>query len=363
LGVGWKTATLAAVLAVIALTVWAAVAAGVVKGPTGVVAGAVLTALAAVVAGYVPGIREAVLHRRAEAARLEADEAADQEALRRAGELPGSGPAGLLDPRRQLVGFTGRESDLDELLAWCRDREPHGVRLVTGPGGVGKTRLSVELCARLGADQWRCVRVGDGEEASALAAARRGWPSRVLLVVDYAETRIGLGSLMRAVVTDPGPVRVLLLARSAGERRDRLAAADPAVRELLAGAGGNEPLPAAVSEELSNEDLVRAAVPVFAAALSVPVPSQVWVDVGPGAVWLLDLHAAALVAALRSAGAGSPVRVRVGDVLDELLGHEERFWQGTADRLGLLAADDGDGCWVAAADRGGGGAAGRRFAG
>ena len=46
-GVGWKMATLAAVLGVVALTVWAAVAAGAVKGPGGVVAGAVLTALAA----------------------------------------------------------------------------------------------------------------------------------------------------------------------------------------------------------------------------------------------------------------------------------------------------------------------------
>jgi hypothetical protein len=44
---GWRMATLAAVLGVIALTVWAAVAAGVVKGPTGVLAGAVLTALSA----------------------------------------------------------------------------------------------------------------------------------------------------------------------------------------------------------------------------------------------------------------------------------------------------------------------------
>ena len=76
------------------------------------------------------------------------------------------------------------------------------------------------------------------------------------------------------------------------------------MRELLAAAGGDEPLAAAVSQELSNEDLVAAAVPVFAAALGVPAPGRVLVEAGPGAVRVLDLHAAALVAVLRSTGAG-----------------------------------------------------------
>ena len=147
--------------------------------------------------------------------------------------------------------------------------------------------------------------------------------------------------MLRAVAADAGPVRVLLLARSAGEWRERLAAAEPAVRELLAGAGGDEPLAATVSGELSNEDLVAAAVPVFAAALGVPAPERVLVEAGPRTVRVLDLHAAALVAVLRSARARGPVRVSVGDVLDELLGHEERFWQGTAGRQGLLGGPTG----------------------
>jgi hypothetical protein len=215
-GVGWKIATLALVLWVVTLTVWATVAAGVIKGPWGPLAGAVLTALAAVAAGYVPVIRDGVLHRRAELTRRDEDAAAAREELRRAGELAGDGPAGLLDPRRGLVEFIGRERELAGLLAWCHDWRARGVRLVTGPGGVGKTRLSVELCARLEPQGWRCVRVGDKAEATALAAARRAWSGPVLLVVDYAETRLGLGELLRAVAAEAGPVRVLLLARSAG---------------------------------------------------------------------------------------------------------------------------------------------------
>jgi hypothetical protein len=132
-----------------------------------------------------------------------------------------------------------------------------------------------------------------GEEASALAAARRRCLGRVLVVVDYAETRIGLGGLLRAVAGDAEPLRVLLLVRSAGEWRDRLAPGEPAVRELVAGEGGDEPLAAAVSGELSSEDLVALAVPVFAAALGVPPPDRVVADAAAGAVRVLDLHAPA----------------------------------------------------------------------
>jgi hypothetical protein len=188
-----------------------------------------------------------VLRRRAELTRRREDAAAAREELRRAGELTGGGPAGLLDPRRGLVEFTGRERELAGLLAWCQDGRARGVRLVTGPGGVGKTRLSVELCARLEPCGWRWVRAGDQEEAAALAAARRGWPGPVLLVVDYAETRPGLGELLRAVAAEAGVVRVLLLARGAGEWWDRLGGGEPAVRTLLARAGAGEPLPVAVS--------------------------------------------------------------------------------------------------------------------
>lgn len=248
-GVGWKLPTLAAALWVVALGVWAGVAAGPIGGPWGAVAGSVLTVLAGVVTAYMPSFRDEFRQRAAEHAKA-------QEALRRASELPAGGPAALLDPRRGLVGFIGRERELSGLLDWCEDGRTRGLRLVTGPGGVGKTRLSVELCARLEPRGWRWVRAGDGQEASALAAARREWPGRVLLVVDYAETRIGLGELLRAVAADAGPVRVLLLARSAGEWWDRLVGAEPAVRELLAGAGADEPLPVAVSADLSNEELV-----------------------------------------------------------------------------------------------------------
>jgi hypothetical protein len=64
-------------------------------------------------------------------------------------KAPPQSRARLLDPRREVVGFVGRESELAELAAWCQDNRAGRLRLVTGPGGVGKTRLAVELASRM----------------------------------------------------------------------------------------------------------------------------------------------------------------------------------------------------------------------
>jgi len=97
------------------------------------------------------------------------------------------------------------------------------VRLVTGRGGVGKTRLALQVAAGWDAPGRVWLMVAARREAGALAAARGVTTGPVLLVVDYAETRAGLGDLLRAVLEDQGRVRVLLVARSAGEWWERLA--------------------------------------------------------------------------------------------------------------------------------------------
>src|SRR5690606_32434600 len=109
-----------------------------------------------------------------------------------------TGPAQLLHPARGVVPFVGRERELAELLAWCADPQAGRLRLLTGPGGVGKSRLAAELAARLG-PEWGGLEVRDDSEAEALARWREADPRRpVLIVVDYAETRTGLaGCCMR----------------------------------------------------------------------------------------------------------------------------------------------------------------------
>ena len=144
-----------------------------------------------------------------------------------------------------------------------------------GQAGVGKTRLALQAAAewQVGGRQW--LMVAAGREADTMAAARGVTTGPVLLVVDYAETRAGLGDLLRAVLDDPGRVRVLLLARSLGEWWDRLAEeSSPAVARLL-GEAAPVRLDAPVTGELSDAQLAAAAVPFFARELGIAVPGAV----------------------------------------------------------------------------------------
>ena len=244
--------------------------------------------------------------------------------------------ARLLDPRRELVGFVGREEELAALVAWCRDDQDR-LRIVTGPGGVGKTRLAVELAERMTRQGWTCERVVDGREGEVITALRAVTRSRALLVVDYAETRVGLKQMLATLAGAQGVgVRVLLLARSAGDWWDQLGAGQPAVWDLVQAAKAAElALPAVVAADLSDADVIALAVTSFAHELGLPEKTvEIYGSGGAGHRRVLDLHAAALVAVLAEASAPT-VRVDIRTVLGELLRHEQHFWYDSALAAGL----------------------------
>ncbi|MEV4143645.1 tetratricopeptide repeat protein [Amycolatopsis sp. NPDC049691] len=253
------------------------------------------------------------------------------------------GPAGLLDPRRALVTFIGRQAELSDLIAWCEDDESGPIRLLTGPGGTGKSRLAVELASQLTTIGWHCERIADDAESTAVERVRQAVNRRILLVVDYAETRTGLTRFLHDIARHEGhALRALLIARSAGEWWERLGATDPAIRHMLGRAYAGNPLTTVVEAAISDAEIVRMAVPVFAAALAVRAPRHVEVTTQQKRARILDLHAAALVAALQSGSTGtSTVHVSVNGILIELLAHEDRFWQGSAQRFELLQGPTG----------------------
>ena len=132
----------------------------------------------------------------------------------------GDSPASLLRADAAVVRFRGRAELLEQLTDWCVV-EPcgsvAGAALLTGQGGQGKTRLAWQLCHQLRSAGWVTGFVRDQAPAALLRrVADTG--CLMLLVVDYAETRAGqVEQLARVAVDATRPVRLLLLARSAGE--------------------------------------------------------------------------------------------------------------------------------------------------
>jgi tetratricopeptide (TPR) repeat protein len=249
-----------------------------------------------------------------------------------------------LRPDQRVVDFVDRP-ELDVLREWCVDEHASGVVLLTGAGGVGKTRLALRLAEEQQEAGWLCRLVRPGREADVVDATRTVSLGRALLVVDYAETRSGLAELLRAAASDThGRLRIVLLARGQGEWWAQLGAfPDDDVRRLVA-AAKLVPVGSVVGQAASGADLVRAAVPEFARALGTAVPDLVEVQIPSGPVPILVLHAAALLAVLdtRDHPREGPVRVVADEVLAGLLLREKTFWLGSARTADLTGPDGMD---------------------
>ena len=120
----------------------------------------------------------------------------------------------LLSWRTRLVRrLIGRDAERAELLGWARQASNQpAVRLLTGPGGSGKSRLAAEVAGALRAEGWTAgfARL---DQPSILPLAKAG----LFLVVDYPEERpaetLALLRSLAALETPPAPTRLLLLSR------------------------------------------------------------------------------------------------------------------------------------------------------
>ena len=113
----------------------------------------------------------------------------------------------------------GRDDDFAAILGWADDgKATVAARLVSGPGGAGKTRLAVEVARELRRRGWAAglLRVG-AESGRVIDAGGRAPGAGLFLIVDYPEERLSVVEGLLRDVADlarpPIPLRLLLVSR------------------------------------------------------------------------------------------------------------------------------------------------------
>ncbi|MGH3622662.1 MAG: tetratricopeptide repeat protein [Sciscionella sp.] len=221
----------------------------------------------------------------------------------------------------------GRRAVRDRLVAWCADRDPAAgvVRVVTGPAGVGKSRLALAVAEALPAGwvsgRLLCV---DGL-VERIAAC--GEPA--LVIVDDADRVSSLDVLIAQAARHPDLLRLLLLTRQAESLRSLPDTVLPqvTVAETLVPIG----------ESADRQRWFAEATRCYARALRVPPPDLPARPVGMEEDTLLLLHARALLAVLGRTGTpGWSLR----EIAGELVVLEQRNWN--TDLAGLPAGCDTD---------------------
>jgi hypothetical protein len=244
------------------------------------------------------------------------------------------GEASLVRAEFAIVPFYGRNDELDEFDTWCRQGPPVALRLYMGAGGMGKTRLMIEACARIRAAGWRSGFLHRGQESQAIAALSVREPT--MIVVDYAETRRRelCALLAWALNRDSGqPARVVALARRQGDWWQDLATESAAIGAFIRGPAATalalRPLANAVSERAT---VLEAAAAVFASRLGRNVPAQLDSQADLSAEHfelVLLLHLAALALVL-----GTSLRDD-SELLDFALDRERGIWNSAIEAAGL----------------------------
>ena len=117
----------------------------------------------------------------------------------------------LLSWHTSLSIFSGRQPELDELLAWADADKQVSVKVLDGGGGAGKSRLAAEFCRTLRAKGWSAG-FADLTKNRTYRAAGSG----AVIVVDYPEETLRevvefLSALAKAEYS--ARLRVLLVTR------------------------------------------------------------------------------------------------------------------------------------------------------
>ena len=107
--------------------------------------------------------------------------------------------------------LSGRSDELAELERWAHSTIPVSIKFLTGPGGIGKSRLAAEFATSLAQRRWSAGFV-DLRRPAKFPLKRRG----TLLVIDYPERHPrDVRELLRDLATlgDSPRLRILFLSR------------------------------------------------------------------------------------------------------------------------------------------------------
>ncbi len=271
-----------------------------------------------------------------------------------------SPPGALLQAEYGIVPFHGRDQELANLREWALSESPAQVRLYTGAGGMGKTRLALEICRQLQSDGWATgfLAPDPSRTPEDVWQDLRALDKPTLIVVDYAESRheILVPLFRRMYQAAGGRIRLILLARGALDWWQQLQREGDGVGELLSGPATRwfslRPLAMTPEERLAS---YRTAATTFAQHLSLPEPNG-----EPAGLEarhyerVLLLHMRALADVESGASEGIAL-AEENDLLDHILQRERRFWGRLADQRGLSPSlAEGIGRGMAAISLGGG---------
>ncbi|MFC7532246.1 trypsin-like peptidase domain-containing protein [Actinoplanes sp. GCM10030250] len=241
-------------------------------------------------------------------------------------------PAGLLRAEAEIVPFHGRDDVLRRLREWLDPDVSAAVRVLTGPGGQGKTRVARQFARVADEAGWLVAEVRDDAPAG-LIERLPDVREPLLLIVDEAEKQAD--RLVRIFAALPGRVRVLLVARTGGPWLRKLAVDSEPFAGLLPHTPSGDDL-AGVVEELGpiggdRRAAFRAALTAYAGAFGRPatgIRTPRLTDECYGNV--LAVHMEAMAALLNAADAPADAPAGAPDAAGILLQHEMRYWSQLA---------------------------------
>jgi tetratricopeptide (TPR) repeat protein len=121
---------------------------------------------------------------------------------------------------RLVPEVVGQEALRDDLLRWAKSEDRIQIRILSGEGGAGKSRVAHDVAERLRGEGWMAgsVRL---DRPSSVPISKQG----LFLVLDYPEEwREAIVALLRGLTQleePPAPIRILLLSRQPAQAWER----------------------------------------------------------------------------------------------------------------------------------------------